>query len=277
MTRRLVRHVEELCKLLPVKHVSALVGLSWNTVKRVDKARLIRELPSIAWSEVRRLVIDEFALHKGHRYATVVADADTRQVLWVGEGRSRLDLRPFFVLLGEHAKSIEAVAMDQNSAFDLEVKLHCPQAEVVYDLFHVVAKHGREVVDRVRVDQANALRSDKPARRAVKRSRWLLLKNRSNLSGKQEAKLEELMEANQPLATVYVLKEQLKELWRCRNAWEAFKRWRQWWRSCRESGLKPLMAFARKLLPYLRGILASAFRSVGCLGANSGRGMLRAA
>ena len=33
--------------------------------------------------------MDEFALFKGHRYATVVMDADTQQVLWVGEGRSR--------------------------------------------------------------------------------------------------------------------------------------------------------------------------------------------
>lgn len=258
MTRRLVRHVEELRKVLPVKHVSKLAGLSWNTVKRVDKARLLRELPPVRWSEVRRLVIDEFALRKGHRYATVVADADTRQVLWVGEGRSREALRPFFEQLEEHAKAIEAVAMDQNSAFDLEMKTHCPQAEVVYDLFHVVAKYGREVIDRVRVDQANALREDKPARRAVKRSRWLLLKNRSNLTDKQEANLSELMEANQPLATVYVLKEQLKELWSCRSVREAFRLWRRWWRSCQESGLKPLLDFARRLLPYLRGILASA-------------------
>ena len=36
-----------------------------------------------------------------------------------------------------------------NTAFDPEVKQHCPQAEVVYDLFHVVARYGREVVDRV--------------------------------------------------------------------------------------------------------------------------------
>lgn len=258
MTCRLVRCVEELCKVLPIKHVAARVGLSWSTVKRVDKARLLRELPLVKRSEVSHLVIDEFALHKGHRYAIVVADADTRQVLWIGPGRSRKALRPFFQELGEHAGSIKAVAMDQNSAFDLEVKMHCPQAEVVYDLFHVVARYGREVIDRVRVDQANALREDKPARSAVKRSRWLLLKNRSNLSEKQEAKLSELMEANQPLATVYVLKEQLKELWRCSSAWAAFKLWRQWWSSCQESALKPLLDFARKLLPYLRGILASA-------------------
>src|SRR5690606_4258390 len=35
--------------------------------------------------------------------------------------------------------------------------------EVVYDLFHVVAKYGREVIDRVRVDLANQLRHDRPA------------------------------------------------------------------------------------------------------------------
>ncbi len=34
-----------------------------------------------------RLVMGEFALFKGHRYAMVVLDADSRQMLWVGEGR----------------------------------------------------------------------------------------------------------------------------------------------------------------------------------------------
>jgi transposase len=91
--------------------------------------------------------MDEFALHKGHRYATVVMDAQTMRVLWVGEGNSREAIRPFFELLGEAGcKAIEAVAMDMNTAFDMEVRQHCPQAEVVYDLFHVVARFGREVV-----------------------------------------------------------------------------------------------------------------------------------
>lgn len=36
-----------------------------------------------------------------------------------------------------------AMAMDMNTAFDLEVKQHCPQTEVVYDQFHVAARHGR--------------------------------------------------------------------------------------------------------------------------------------
>ncbi|MDX7673873.1 transposase, partial [Aeromonas caviae] len=112
-------------------------------------------------------------------YATVIMDAERTRVLWVGHGNSRAAIRPFFEQLGERCQQIEAVAMDMNTAFDLEVKQHCPQAEVVYDLFHVVARYGREVVDRVRVEQANALKSDKPARKVVKSARWLLLRNRA--------------------------------------------------------------------------------------------------
>nr|WP_252007360.1 ISL3 family transposase [Ferrimonas sp. SCSIO 43195] len=143
-TNLLIHYIEHLLKLMPIKHVNELTGLHWHTLKRLDMQRLTREVMEPDWSQVRRLVMDEFALFKGHRYATVIADADTHQVLWVGEGRSREAIRPFFLQLGEHCQYIEAVAMDMNTAFDLEVAMHCPNAEVVYDLFHVVAKYGRE-------------------------------------------------------------------------------------------------------------------------------------
>ena len=134
----------------PSRHVSQLTGVGWHTIKEIDKRRLQTSVGTIELGEVRRLVMDEFALHKGHRYATVIMDAERTRVLWVGHGNSRAAIRPFFEQLGERCQQIEAVAMDMNTAFDLEVKQHCPQAEVVYDLFHVVARYGREVVDRVR-------------------------------------------------------------------------------------------------------------------------------
>ena len=66
------------------------------------------------------------ALHKGHRYATVIMDAERTCVLWVGQfGNSRAAIRPFFEQPGERCQQIEAVAMDMNTAFDLEVKQHC--------------------------------------------------------------------------------------------------------------------------------------------------------
>lgn len=250
--------IEALTKILPIRHVAQLLGLHWHTVKNIDKQRLAREVIPPDRSRLKRLIMDEFALHKGHRYATVAICADTQQVLWIGEGRSREAIRPFFLWLGDACQQIEAVAMDMNTAFDLEVQQHCPKARVVYDLFHVIAKYGREVIDRVRVDQANQLRHDKPARRMVKRSRWLLLRNPENLRDEQSSKLDELLDANAPLATVYILKAQLKELWYAPDEKTARTRWKHWLSMAEESGIDALQTFAKRLSKYLEGIVSSA-------------------
>ena len=259
VTHRVRTWVEALAQLLPIAHVAQLTGLHWHTIKAIDHQRLERLHGEFAAGDARRLVMDEFALHKGHRYATVVMDAQRMRVLWVGEGNSREAIRPFFQLLGEHGcRQIEAVAMDMNTAFDLEVQQHCPNAEIVYDLFHVVARFGREVVDRVRVDQANALREQPAARKVIKRSRWLLLRNRGNLPDEQAVKLNELLAANAPLATVYLLKTELKDIWFAPSVREGASRWKRWFRLAMESQLAPAILFAKRLRKYLRGILASA-------------------
>lgn len=258
VTDTLRQWVERLVNLLPIRHVADLVGLHWHTVKTIDKRRLQRDLPEPDRTRLRRLMMDEFALHKGHRYATVVACADTQQVVWVGEGRSREAIRPFFEWLGDARQQIEAVAMDMNSAFDLEVKAQCPNAVVVYDRFHVVAKYGREVMDRVRVDQANQLRDDKTARKVVKGSRWLLLRNADSLKPEQAVKLEELLAANASLTTAYVLKDSLKTLWFADDEATARSAWQEWADMALGSGIDALVHFARKLEPYLEGIVSSA-------------------
>ena len=73
----------------PIRHVSQLTGVGWHTIKEIDKRRLQTSVGTIELGEVRRLVMDEFALHKGHRYATVIMDAEQTRVLWVGHGNSR--------------------------------------------------------------------------------------------------------------------------------------------------------------------------------------------
>ena len=178
-------------------------------------------------------------------------------MLWVGEGRSREAIRVFFEWLGpERCARIKAVAMDMNTAFDLEVQLHCPNARVIYDLFHVIAKYGREVIDRVRVDEANRLKGDLPMRRVVKRARWLLLRNSGNVPPDQQPKLNELLAANEALMTVYVMKTSLKELWHANSAWEWRRAWKTWLQMAKDSGIDSLQKFARKLKMYWRGIVA---------------------
>ena len=208
VTRRLAESVARLCQVLPIKHVAAFFGLGWDAVKAIDKRHLMDTLGAIDLSGVSILAMDEFAIHKGHRYATVIIDPTIKKVLWVGRGRGREDIRPFFELLGSAGRDrIKAVAMDMNGAYEAEVRAQCPDAEIVFDLFHVVAKFGREVVNRVRVDEANRLADDKPARKVVKSARWLLLRNRDNIKRQQDLiRLDELLAANHALMTVYVLK-----------------------------------------------------------------------
>ena len=111
VTTRLAESVARLCKVLPIKHVATHYGLGWDTVKEIDKAWLERTLGPVDLSGVRQLLMDEFALHTGHRYATVVVEPTTKRVLWVGKGRGREDIRPFFELLGKQGcRAIDAGA-----------------------------------------------------------------------------------------------------------------------------------------------------------------------
>lgn len=257
VTDRLARACHQLLHSSNVQAVAAFFELGWHTVKSLDKALLRANLVQPDWQQVHYLAMDEFALHKGHRYATVVVDPIGRQVLWVGQGRSRQSARAFFEQLPPGvAQRIRAVAIDMTTAYELEIKAHCPQAEIVYDLFHVVAKYGREVIDRVRVDQANLLRAQPQARRVLKCSRWLLLRKRTSLQPQQAVHLQELLQANQPLMTVYVLRDELKQLWFCRQTSRAMEAWQHWCEQAHQGGIEALKTFAKRLEGYLHGIVA---------------------
>lgn len=257
VTDRLAEACGRLLQAMPIQAVAAFYGLGWHTVKNLDKALLSASLSEPDWSTIRYLAMDEFAVRKGHRYATVVIEPTRRQVLWIGEDRSRETAQRFFEQLPDGVcEQIEAVAIDMTTAYELEIKAHCPQAEIVYDLFHVAAKYGREVIDRVRVDEANRLQADKKARKFVKSSRWLLLRNHENLKSDQKVRLNELLAANQSLLTVYLLKDQLKRLWRYQRQGWAEKAWANWFDQAMESGIPALKRFAQRLKLYLPGILA---------------------
>lgn len=258
VTKRLAESVAMLCAKMSVKHVAGFYDLDWKTVKNIDKAFLFRRLGPPDLSGIEVIAMDEFAIRRGHRYATVVADPYTRRVLWVGKDRTGEGLRPFFELLGEEGRRrLKAVVMDMHGPWEQEIRRQCPGAQIVYDLFHVVAKYSREVIDRVRVDEANRLGDDRSRRKVIKGARWLLLRNAENVTAPEDrVRLQDLLDANANLAVAYVLKDDLKQLWnfrKPRQAWEFFAEWsmRAW-----DSGVEPLRRFAVALARKIRGVIA---------------------
>jgi transposase len=259
MTARFADAVARLAQVLPIEHVARQLRVGWQTVKQVDRRALERRLGPVDLSGVRWLGIDEFALRRGYHYATVIVDVRTKRVLWVSRDRDRAALEQFFTAMGPEAcAQVEAVVMDMWRPYREAVRRHCPQAAIVYDLFHVLARYGQEVVDRVRVDETNRLHRVVPhqqpgqhqaeaIRRVIKGTRWLLLKDRRRLRGHERVRLGELLAANRALFMVYVLKDDLKQLWRYRYPGAARRFWRSWYRRAQASRLVPLISFARRL------------------------------
>lgn len=265
MTKRLAEKIALLAQVLPIKHVAAWFGVGWETVKQIDQRALAVRLGPIDahWDDVRMLAIDEFAIQRGHRYATVVLDPVRKRVLWLARGRDRDAVRGFFEALGPaRCARIEAVALDMWAPYTAEVRAHCPHAQVVYDLFHVVAKYGHEVIDRVRVDQTNRVAQAagpgpiRTLRRVIKGARWLLLRNREHVAPADRIRLRDLLQANRPLFVVYVLRDDLKQLWRFRYVGAARRWWQAWRRRALASRLPALQKFVRILERHLDGVLS---------------------
>jgi transposase len=249
--------VATLADMLPIKDAAEITGLHWGTVQQIHQEHLEEVLGEPSLDGITHIAMDEFAIQKGHRYATVIADALTHRVLWVAKGNDRQAIRPFFEALGSvRCKAIQVAVMDMHSAFATEFHNHCPSAEVVYDKFHVLAKYNREVVDRVRVDRANELRDDKQARKVVKGSKWLLLRNRENLDEDDRIQLKDLLSANEPLAVVDLMRDDLRELWNCCDPIQAEREWTGWFQRAAESGVAALKSFARRLKKHVAGLVS---------------------
>ncbi|MBR0445287.1 MAG: transposase [Clostridia bacterium] len=96
ITCRAAGNIRQLLKYsIPISAISAFTGIRWNTIAKIHKEYMDEAL-SGREEELRkrnykpkRLAVDEFAVHKGHTYATCVMDLDEGDILWVGAGRSK--------------------------------------------------------------------------------------------------------------------------------------------------------------------------------------------
>ena len=88
--------------------------------------------------------VDEVARAKGHDYVTVVYDLGSGALLWVHEGRTSSVLGQFLDALNEEtANGIKAVAMDMGLAYQCAVKQWLPNADIVFDRFHVMQMYSK--------------------------------------------------------------------------------------------------------------------------------------
>jgi transposase len=256
-TRRLMTFASRLTRRLPIEHVTEFVPVSSATIYRWDTAILEQTLPEPDLDNVDYLLIDEKCVRKsgsGPKYVTLVLNAQTGELLSMTEGRKKESLQAFTDLLTEsQASGIKAVCIDRSGAYYQVIREDLPEAEVVFDKFHIVQNFNK-VIDEVRRDEAS--KADKAGKKFIKGQRFNLFRRAENRTERQSATLEQLLAVNEPLSKVHLLGEQLPVFWSYKyRAWAEryLVDWCQW---AEESGLEPVMRFARGLWKSRSGLLA---------------------
>jgi transposase len=255
-TRSFERYALELSRRMTIRDVASQLGVGWDVIKDIQKRDLMRRFAKPRLKELRHIAIDEIAVAKGHRYLTIVMDLDSGVVKFVGNGKGADALKPFWKRLRSSGAQIEAVAMDMSVAYRGAVSTELPNAKIVFDHFHVIKLFNDRLSNLRRALYREA--TDVMHKEVLKGTRWLLLKNPENLDPKKNEKqrLEEALALNQPLATAYYMKEDLRRFWEQPGKRFATTFLDGWIRRAEASGIKILQQMAKTLATHRSGLLS---------------------
>lgn len=242
--------VMALVTTMPVAAAARLVGEHdtrlWRVIHHyVEKARAQAD-----HSAVTRVAFDETAARRGHDYVSLFVDLDGPRVLFVGDGKEAATVEAFAQDLEAHGgrpENVAEVCIDMSPAFIKGTAEHLPDATVTFDKFHAV-KLVNDAVDRVR-------RAEQKTTPALKKTRYIWLKNQENLSADQRDTLGGLAGRNLKTARAYQIRLTFQELYDqpAREAAERFfKKWYFW---ATHSRLDPMIQAARTIKRHRDGIL----------------------
>jgi len=239
--------------------VAELMGVAWRTV-----GGILERVAGEASQQVdlldglRRIGIDEISHRRGRLYLTVVVDHDTGRLVWAAPGRDRRTVEAFLDELGEErCKEVELVSCDMAAWIAAPLADRLPGAVRCVDPFHVVML-ASDALDEIRREVWNEARrsGQHGAARGLKGARFALWKNPEDLTQQQTRRLAEIQKTNEPLYPAYLLKEQLRQIYRepPDAATGLLDSWLAWARRCR---LKPFVKLAKTITQQRAGIQAA--------------------
>jgi transposase len=239
--------------------VAELMRIAWRTVGGIcERVAAEAQRETDLLDGLRRIGIDEISHRKGQRYLTVVVDHDSGRLVWAAAGRDRKTVEAFFDQLGEtRCKQITLVSCDMAGWIAGPVADRLPDAVRCVDPFHVVML-ATDALDEIRREVWNDARraGEVAAAKDLKGARFALWKNPENLTDRQTAKLSSIQKTNARLYRAYLLKEQLRQIYRlpAEAAIKLLDEWIAWARRCR---LAPFVKLARTITAQRAGIAAA--------------------
>ena len=157
--------VNEMALGKTIKEVATATGVHRNIVKEIDllnplnnRYTYVDEKGNLSFTkpdvQATILGIDEFKLHNGHKFATIIVDITTDYILWVQEGKKKQVVYDFIDHVGlDYMSKVRAISADMNSNYAEAFKERCPHLDLVYDHFHNVKNFNDKVISRIRIDE----------------------------------------------------------------------------------------------------------------------------
>ncbi|MDQ0578122.1 transposase [Streptomyces rishiriensis] len=132
-TTRLTRQVKAVVKELAGRAGARLLAILAVSLSRHTALRALLRIPLPTGRVPRMIGVDDFALRRRHRYATVIIDAETHERIDVLRGRTADTLEAW---LREHP-GIEIVCRDGSTTYAEAIRRALPDAVQVADRWHV--------------------------------------------------------------------------------------------------------------------------------------------
>lgn len=235
---------------MTVHDIAKMLGVSDGKMWRLFIKYVKRAVDDESMEGVTKLGVDETSMGKGHSYVTVVADLDRRRTVFVAEGKGSENLEAMAADLrsrGGDPSAVTDFTCDMSKAFLLGISANFPEAKVTFDKFHLV-KMLNDALDQVR-------RREVARHPVLKKSRWILLKNESNLDSDQAAKLEEIRKWNLDTCRALNLRMTFQDIYLANDPetfGKLFKKWLSW---AKRSRLPEFRRVARSFERHKDGII----------------------
>lgn len=254
-TVRFETEVYQRCLESSKSAVAKAFHLSYATVDGIFKRYAQRQERRSQLGTVRILGMDEIAVKKRHQqYALVLSDLERRCVLAVLPSREQSELQRWCATLSTEQKAaISVVSMDMWRPYRSFVECSLPQARIVADRFHVMKQLNDQLSKARRQIQRTA---DEQTQDALKGCRWLLVRNRSELSRAEQTKLQQLLDTDAQLRSAYLFKEEFRLIFEKLHDREQARRFlNAWILKVRYSSNKYLLDFVTTLTNWFEPIL----------------------
>jgi len=208
-----------------VKNGAKRYGVSEQEVATMLK-ELGEDLCQQKPEEITKLGIDEIALIKGQKnYCAVLVDLEKKVILGLLPKRTEEEVTRYLESWGEEVLGqIQEVSIDLWKPYKTVAEKLMPQAEIVADRFHVMKQVNDELDQarrKVKREAKNIKNKSKKEKllQGLTKSKYVLLKNESELKYQEQEKLKEVKEVAPKLGKMHQLKEDFRKLFEKKQNW----------------------------------------------------------